>query len=129
MIEKYFAKIENNIVTTVIVADFEFIQALEGVWLECGNDSGRNLANSNYLYIPEKDNFATQKPFESWLLNDSCVWVAPIPYPEDGKDYYWSENTLSWIEVIPYPEDGNQYYWNEETLTWELIAIIDNEEI
>lgn len=129
MMERYFAKIENNIVTTVIVADSEFIKNLEGFWLECGNDSGRINASTGYLYIPEIDNFVIVKPFDSWILNQDYVWTAPIPYPTDGKDYYWSENNLNWIEIIPYPEDGNQYYWNEETLTWELITIIDNEEI
>jgi len=23
--------------------------------------------------------------------------VAPVDYPTDGKDYYWSENSQSWI--------------------------------
>lgn len=40
-------------------------------------------------------------PLNSWILNeDTCRWDAPIPYPEDGKTYFWNEDLVNWTEVI-----------------------------
>ena len=37
----------------------------------------------------------------SWTLNeDSCLWEAPVAYPNDGKPYRWAEDTTSWVEVL-----------------------------
>jgi hypothetical protein len=27
------------------------------------------------------------------------LWDSPVPYPSDGKDYTWNEETTSWDEV------------------------------
>ena len=36
-------------------------------------------------------------PFTSWTLNEeTCLWEAPVPYPDDGKTYDWNEETLAW---------------------------------
>lgn len=35
-------------------------------------------------------------PYPSWVI-DGNDWVAPTPYPNDGKAYYWDEDLLSWI--------------------------------
>jgi hypothetical protein len=46
--------------------------------------------------------FIPPKPYPSWLLNtNTYTWKAPVPYPTDGKRYYWDEATLSWILVEP----------------------------
>jgi len=38
--------------------------------------------------------------FDSWTFNeDTCSFDPPEPYPDDGKVYYWDEDTLSWVEV------------------------------
>jgi hypothetical protein len=40
------------------------------------------------------------KPYNSWLLNeDSCLWNAPVPYPDDGKRYQWDEEAQSWVKI------------------------------
>jgi hypothetical protein len=36
-----------------------------------------------------------EKPHPSWVWND-VTWVAPIPYPTDGKLHIWDEATKSW---------------------------------
>ena len=42
--------------------------------------------------------FYGPSPFPSWILNTSTyLWEAPVPYPDDGKSYYWDEATLSWV--------------------------------
>lgn len=44
--------------------------------------------------------FIPPKPYPSWLLNTNIYqWEPPVPYPKDGKVYYWDETTQSWIEV------------------------------
>lgn len=44
------------------------------------------------------------KPFPSWIFDDpTCQYIAPVPRPTDGKQYYWDESTLSWI-LAPTPE-------------------------
>ena len=59
--------------------------------------SRKNYAGIGYSYDPVKDAFIPPKSFDSWILNeDTCNWEAPVPYPNDGNEYYWDEETLSW---------------------------------
>ena len=59
----------------------------------------KNLAGIGYTYDSTLDAFIAPKPYPSWLLNtNTCQWQAPIPYPTDGKNYYWNEETQSWVE-------------------------------
>ena len=104
-----FAKIENNIVTNVIVADQEFIDSkvIEGVWVETCYDGSfrKKYACIGDSYLPEYDVFIGVSPYPSWVLNSNHDWEAPIPLPEDNltgnppKNYEWDESLLNWIEV------------------------------
>ena len=59
----------------------------------------KNYAGKGYVYDSVRDAFYAPKPYESWILNeDTCIWNAPTPYPDDGNVYTWSEETTSWIE-------------------------------
>ena len=61
----------------------------------------KNYAGVRYLYDFERDAFIPPKPFESWVLDEAtCLWAAPIPYPEDGAIYSWDEAAGDWVEVI-----------------------------
>ena len=45
------------------------------------------------------DEFYARRPYPSWIWNpETLVWSSPIPYPDDGKQYYWDEETTSWVE-------------------------------
>lgn len=100
----YFAKLNNNIVTEVIVADQDFINsgavgdAL--LWIET-SDSGairKNYAGIGYTYDSIKEAFIAPKPYPSWtLVEDTCIWTAPTTYPDDGESYKWDEDTTSWV--------------------------------
>jgi len=48
---------------------------------------------------PPESSFAPAQPYESWSLDENYVWQAPTPYPDDGNDYRWDEDTTSWVEV------------------------------
>ena len=36
------------------------------------------------------------QPFSSWTW-DGEKWNPPVPYPDDGNDYTWDEETTSWV--------------------------------
>jgi hypothetical protein len=124
-----FAKIENNIVTTVVsvvnevitnsngieqeAIGIQFLKNLyndpEAIWKQTSyNTNGnvhslggipfrKNHAGIGYTYDSQKDAFIPPKPYNSWVLNEeTCLWDAPIAYPNDGQRYTWNEETQSW---------------------------------
>ena len=62
-----------------------------------------NYAGIGFTYDPDKGTdgaFIPPKPFESWVLDeDTCLWVAPVPYPGDGGVYAWDEDAGDWVVV------------------------------
>jgi hypothetical protein len=122
----HFAKVENGIVTNVIVADQSFIDAsgIEGTWLETtiGAVGGiiyeiskenptlpiptnlpcvrKNYAGIGYTYNETLDAFIPPKLYNSWILDETtCQWKAPVNIPTDGKMYSWNEETLTWLST------------------------------
>lgn len=56
-----------------------------------------NYAGVGYTYDPVRDAFIPPKRFDSWVLDENtCNWVAPIPYPEEPGFWRWNEETVSW---------------------------------
>lgn len=103
----HYAKIENNIVTQVIVADQDFIDSGAvgdpTTWIQTSyNNRIRNVyAGIGHLYLAEHDIFIPPKPFVSWSLDvESLSWKAPTEKPNDDKTYIWNEESLSWDETI-----------------------------
>jgi hypothetical protein len=40
-----------------------------------------------------------RKPYPSWVGDiDTMSWQPPVPYPQDDKQYYWDEPSVSWVE-------------------------------
>jgi len=59
-----------------------------------------NYAGIGFSYDEERDAFIPPKPFDSWVLNEeTCLWEAPLPYPEDGEAYTWNEENGAWEEI------------------------------
>ena len=60
----------------------------------------KNYAGIGMTYDAGRDAFIPQKPFPSWVLNETtCRWDAPVAMPtEEGKFYSWNEETVSWDE-------------------------------
>ena len=114
----HFAKIENGVVTQVIVVgnadtanaegvEMEHIGAafcerlLGGEWKQTSYNGNirKNYAGIGYSFDEARDAFIAPQPFASWVLNEqTCQWESPTPMPTDGKRYAWDEATLNWIE-------------------------------
>jgi len=108
----HFAKVIDGVVTQVIVAEQDVIDSgmFGDGWVQTSyNTSGgqhpegrplrKNYAGIGYSYDAQRDAFIPPKSFASWVLDEnSCLWIAPVNYPDDGKQYYWDEPTTSWVE-------------------------------
>lgn len=98
----YFAKIENNIVTNVVVADSLqwCVDNLGGEWVQTYySTEGKNYAGIGYTYDHVKDNFTAPQPFASWKLDEKLVWVPPVPIPENIHGKFWSEKTQTFKPI------------------------------
>ena len=74
----------------------------------------KNHAGIGYTYDESRDAFISPKPYNGWVLNeDTCIWEAPIPYPET-----YTKNLVE-IDGSGNPRK-DPYIWNESTLTWDL---------
>ena len=118
----HYAKVTDGIVTKVIVAEADFFNTFiddsAGRWIqtsynthggkhydENGNEDGeglrKNFAGVGHTYDSQLDAFIPPRPFASWTLNETtCLWEAPVAYPDDGKEYIWNESITNWTEVV-----------------------------
>jgi hypothetical protein len=115
----HFARIENNLVTQVIVVENKDTSTPDGTevesigvalcqrlfggnWVKTSYNGNirKNYAGIGYTYNAGLDAFVPPKPFNSWVLNENtCQWEAPTPMPTDDKKYSWDEATTSWVEM------------------------------
>jgi len=124
----HYAKVENNIVTQVIVAEPEFfdtfVDTTPGEWLK----TSYNMRGGVY-YDPE-----TNQPAEdqSIINNDEGrkrknyagigftydktrdAFIPPKPYPS----WILNEDSCVYESPVPYPSDDKMYKWDEETISW-----------
>jgi hypothetical protein len=131
----HFAKVENGVVTQVIVAEQDFINTGAvgdpSTWKQTSyNTRGgvhydpntrepsadqskalrKNYAGIGYVYDAGRDAFYAPSPFPSWVLDDtSCTWDPPKPLPEDHGNL---------------TEDGQTrtYRWDEEGYQADNVA-------
>ena len=112
----HFAKVRDGKVLLVLVAEQDFVDTYDdgvpGEWIQTSyntyggvhSDGGtplrKNYAGIGFTYDATKDAFIAPQPYSSWTLNDTtCLWEAPVAFPEDGKHYKWNEDTTSWKEI------------------------------
>ena len=103
----HFAKLDNNIVTDVIVSEKDFINSGavgdSFLWVQTSynNNFRKNYAGVGHTYDKTRDAFIAPKPYPSWtLVEDTCQWQAPTAMPDDGQAYTWDEDTTSWVLVV-----------------------------
>jgi hypothetical protein len=71
-----------------------------GVHSGGGTPFRKNYAGIGYSYNAIRDAFIPPKPFASWTLNEeTCLWEAPVAYPDDGGLYQWDEITTAWVAI------------------------------
>jgi len=98
---------EDNIVTRVLVTNNDFpnqgydwlVDNFGGTWIQTSYNGNirKNYAGIGYTYDAARDAFISPKPYESWLLvEETCQWQAPVPYPDDGLMYSWNEELTDW---------------------------------
>jgi len=100
----HFAKIDKtNTVTDIIVSEQNFINSGRVgdsfLWIQTSYNGNfrKNYAGIGHTYDETRDAFIAPKPYPSWILNeDTCIWEAPTPYPDDNGRYTWNEETLTW---------------------------------
>ena len=116
----HYAKVLNQIVQKVIVADEEFFDTFvdnsPGSWIQTSyNTRGgvhyqpnsntpsddqskalrKNFAGIGHHY--DGTGFYAPQPFDSWTLNStSYLWEPPVAYPYDGQIYNWNEANQQW---------------------------------
>jgi len=62
-----------------------------------GTPFRKNYAGIGFKYDQYKDAFIPPKPFNSWTLNETtCLWEAPVAYPDDDNRYTWNETNQQW---------------------------------
>jgi hypothetical protein len=108
----HFAKVENGIVTKVIVAEQDVIDSglFGDGWIQTsynthggqhpeGRPLRKNFAGIGYIYDSVRDAFIAPQPYPSWTLNeDTCLWDSSVAMPQDGGFYSWDEPTLTWVK-------------------------------
>ena len=112
----HFAKIENGLVSQVIVVgnadtanedgvEMESIGAafcerlLGGEWKQTSYNGNirKNYAGIGYIFDAARDAFIPPQPYASWVLNEQiCQWESPTPMPTDGQRYWWNEELKEW---------------------------------
>jgi len=109
----HFAKVENGVVTEVIVATQAEINTENHgdafLWIQTSynNNFRKNFAATGITYDKTRDAFMSAQPYPSWLLDeDTCQWYAPTPDPTVDitvESFEWDESSVSWVvsEVTP----------------------------
>ena len=122
----YYAKIVKGKVVEIACAEEDYFQQNKktrytGTWVQTSyNTKGgihydpqtglpsedqtkalrKNYAGIGYVYDSDKDAFYAEQPFASWILNEqSCIWEAPVTYPDITKIYKWNEQQLTWEKI------------------------------
>jgi hypothetical protein len=116
----HFAKVEDGLVTQVIVAEQDVIDSglfgtgwvqtsyntYGGVHILGGTPLRKNYAGVGYTYDSILDAFIMPKPYPSWTLNpETCLWEAPVVMPTDGIYYVWDEAAQTWKASIDIVEN------------------------
>jgi len=118
----HYAKVDQGKVIKVIVAEPEFFETFidetpgewiqtsyntyGGVHLNGGTPLRKNFAGVGFTYDIELDAFIPPKVWDSWTLNETtCLWEAPVAYPDDGGDYDWNEETQTWDVATTTPPE------------------------
>ena len=116
----HFAQLdENNVVINVIVVHNNELLDENGVeseakgvsfcqtlfpntnWVQTSYNANmrKHYAGLGFTFDANRDAFIPPKPYPSWTLNEqTCVWEAPTPMPQEEGPWVWNEDTTSWVK-------------------------------
>lgn len=109
----HFAELDNNnkVVRVLVVDNTQEHRGEEFLAVDCGL-GGRWIQTSYNANIRGKfaavgdtydsvaDRFIPPSPHKGWVLDENFVWQPTQPYPTDGKQYAWNDETFSWDEYL-----------------------------
>ena len=120
MIEENLLQVVPNINLEMLPSDYmEFLriakpvigayQVYEGTTYEISDGVCKDVHQVRDMTVEEKNqkqtevqsqwNSAPHSP-KSWVFNEElCFFESPLPYPDDGKQYEWNEESVSWSEI------------------------------
>ena len=95
-----------------------------GTWKQTSYNHNfrKQYAGIGYRYDASKNKFIVPQPFESWSLDSSDDWQAPITYPSVTDD---GQETPEWLYSISWNETK---YQADNTKGWEATKSNDESE-
>jgi len=110
---------ENNVVTTILYIEDYLVSNENGNvdeqigisylsqhnselgtnWIQTypEKEGRKNSATIGGVFDSQRGAFIYEKPYNSWTLNEeTCLWEAPVPKPENNVYARWNEEEQSW---------------------------------
>ena len=143
----HFAKIEDGVVTNVVVVDNKDIGDPDNVrgleaepagiafcknlfgddteWVQTSFSESfrKTYAGIGMTYDSVKDKFIQFNTFPSWKLDENDDWMPPVPVPEDYQEvpYIWDEENLKFEpymkEHVWGSEDEKHWWYKKEQVS------------
>ena len=83
------------------------------------NNFRKQYAGMGYVYNASKNKFLLPQPYDSWALDSSDDWQAPVTYPAGDQSAYrisWDEDNLRWLGTKR--SDDSNYRWDADNTQW-----------
>ena len=83
------------------------------------NNFRKQYAGIGYVYNASKNKFLCPQPYDSWALDGSDDWQAPVTYPNGDQSAYvisWDEDNLRWIGTKI--SDNSNHRWDADNTEW-----------
>jgi len=117
----HFAQLnENNIVTQVLVVSNDDVQNLPFPQSESiGVAFLQNLfPNTTWKQTSYNNNFRFKYAGIGNEFHPTCGQYGGFAIPPAYSYFIFQETKCSWIPPVPYPNDGFEYYWNDSKYAW-----------
>lgn len=129
----HFAKVQDGVVTKVIVAEPEFfdtfVDSSPGKWLKTSYnmrggvyyDPSTNQPAADQSIIND-DEGRMRKNYAGKGYTYDAQRDAFIP-PQPFASWTLNETSCLWEAPVPYPTDDQSYRWDEDTTSWVLVEV------
>jgi hypothetical protein len=90
----YLVKVENNVVTNVIVGTVNNISRSNS-W-----KVSDTIVGVGDTFDVDNNVFYSPQPYPSWSLDNTFIWQPPVSYPSEATvadRYIWNEATTNWV--------------------------------